>query len=93
MGLGCPVGVGLESGSSSLPVGVSGWAPPLHTVFRSWLRHLPLLTIFSEPVLWKHSYGPWGHFMFSVSSWILLVFLLTVSQIILDSQPGKTLTF
>ena len=29
---------------------------------------------FSEPVLWKCSYGPWDHFMFSVKSWIWLVF-------------------
>ena len=33
----------------------------------------PLLTMCSEPVLWKCSYGPWDRFMFSVNGGILCV--------------------
>ena len=37
-----------------------------------WVSNLPSVTNFLELVLWKCSYGPWDHFMFSVKHLILL---------------------
>ena len=37
-----------------------------------WVSNLPSVTNFLDPVLWKCSYGPWDHFMFSAKNSILL---------------------
>ena len=38
------------------------------------VSNLPSVTNFGDLVLWKCSYGPWDHFMFSAKKWIWLVF-------------------
>ena len=39
-----------------------------------WVSNRPSVTNFRDLVLWKCSYGPWDHFMFSVKTQIRLCF-------------------